>query len=402
MRVLPRVDAALGVRHHGEVAAVGGAHGGDAVGGAVGAVRVGRSGRARGVHVAHGQLARGGELLHHAGLGEERLALAVRHPHAHRGAGHALEHDGGRLTDGDLAEAALEAAAVVVHKAGLVSLLGHTAGHPAEQRHELAAVADAEGEGVGALVKGLKLLANAGAELDAGGPALGAVHHVGVREAAHKDDATEAVQGGAPAEQVAHGDVPRLHTRCVHRRRHLAVAVAALLAQDGNADLVGGGHDLGQRPGGREAEVPHWVGAARQASGLCVHALLRRLPPLQHEGGRLPGVAQHGHALREHRLAAHGHRHALVGGGGADRGDRKAGGAERRDHRVLVLRGDLHQEAQLLCKQRGQVAALLTGGCLRQVQAEAGVAGKRHLERRHHQAAVAHVVAGADQASVQQ
>lgn len=55
----------------------------------------------------------------HLGLREVGLSLAVCHPHADAAAGHALEHDGGRLFDDHGAEAGLEAAGLVVHEAGL-------------------------------------------------------------------------------------------------------------------------------------------------------------------------------------------------------------------------------------------------------------------------------------------
>src|SRR5512134_2346682 len=80
-------EHALGVRHqHGE-AAVGGGHGGEAVGAAVGVVRVGLGGLAAVVHEAH----RAVHGLGVAALAEVGNAFAVRHRDRDAAAGHALE-----------------------------------------------------------------------------------------------------------------------------------------------------------------------------------------------------------------------------------------------------------------------------------------------------------------------
>jgi hypothetical protein len=60
-------------------------------------------------------------------------------------------------------------------------------GHPAEQRLQLAAVADAEAEGVWPVVELLELLEHALVEADRGGPALGRVQHISIGEATWGD-----------------------------------------------------------------------------------------------------------------------------------------------------------------------------------------------------------------------
>ena len=65
--------------------------------------------------------------------------------------------------------------------------------HPAQQRHQLAAVADAQREGVWPAVERLELLLQAGAEADGAGPTLGRLQNVRIAEAAHEHDACRQV-----------------------------------------------------------------------------------------------------------------------------------------------------------------------------------------------------------------
>jgi len=111
----------------------------------------------------------------------------MRAPHPDRRPPHALQPDARVvLIDVHLHPPGLEPAALIVHEPRLrgvgqlradAALVVGGGGHPAEQRLQLAAVADAEGEGVGAVVEVLELLQDALVETD--GP-LGGVGGWGV------------------------------------------------------------------------------------------------------------------------------------------------------------------------------------------------------------------------------
>ena len=77
-----------------------------------------------------------------------------------------------------------------------------------------------------------ELLAQLGIEQDRLGPALAGAEDVAVREAAAGHHAAEVLQVHAAGDQVGHVHVERLEPGAVERRRHLHLAVDALLAQD--------------------------------------------------------------------------------------------------------------------------------------------------------------------------
>ena len=67
-------------------------------------------------------------------------------------------------------------------------------GHPAQQRHELAAVAHAEAEGVGPMIEPLELVPDLFVEPDARRPSLRRIEHIGVAEPADEHHAAEPVE----------------------------------------------------------------------------------------------------------------------------------------------------------------------------------------------------------------
>ena len=116
-----------------------------------------------------------------------------------------LEEHGRRVLHAHGDPAALKAPARVVPKARLPhvrQLARRAAGHPAQQRKQLRAVADAQAEGVRAAAEGQELLPEARIAPDGARPALGAVQHVRVAEAAHRHQAREVVQARPPGQQV--------------------------------------------------------------------------------------------------------------------------------------------------------------------------------------------------------
>mmetsp|Transcript_10641 Transcript_10641/g.26442 ORF Transcript_10641/g.26442 Transcript_10641/m.26442 type:complete len:717 (+) Transcript_10641:619-2769(+) len=402
-RVLPFEEAALRVRHHRQVAAVLGAESGDSVWRPIRVVWVALRNRIAVVHVTDGGHALVNELLLQLWLREVRLALAVRHPYPHRASLHALEKHGRRGQDRHRREAGLEPARVVVHEARLLGRVEERLGrlarawHPAEQCHQLAAVAHAEGEGVLPHVEGIELSGEVLLVLEHCGPPLGRVEDVAVREAAGEDDAAEAVERDALLHQVGHRHVPRLQPGGVQRRGHLAVTIGALLPQhcDWRASR------RGERRGGlrRERELPHGRRARAQPRRLFLGALFLGLQLLQLGAGGLPRVAQVDHRRVEHHLARCLHLHALVARRRADPLTRDARGREGRLDCRCVGRGDLDDHARLLGEERCHHVGAGRHG---QVEVKAAVAGEGHLEESDEDAAVAHVVAGEQAAAAQQ
>ena len=121
------------------------------------------------------------------------------------------------------------------------------------QRGEhLAAVARTEGEGVAAREELFEFGAHPRVVQDGRRPAAPGAEHVAIGKAAARDDALEAAERMATGEKIGHVHVERLEARTVERRRHLHLAIDALLAQDGDARPRAAGN--GDRPG-REREM---------------------------------------------------------------------------------------------------------------------------------------------------
>lgn len=104
-----------------------------------------------------------------------------------------------------------------------------------EVAHHLAAVADAEGKGVGTGKVGAEFVAGAGVEEDALGPAFTGSKDVAVTESAAGNEAAEVAQGDASAEDVGHVDVHRAEAGAGKGCGHFDLAVHALLAENGDA-----------------------------------------------------------------------------------------------------------------------------------------------------------------------
>src|SRR5690606_20444493 len=106
-----------------------------------------------------------------------------------------------------------------------------------------AAVADAEREAVAAGEERLEHLPQFRALEDAGGPAAAGAEHVAVAEAAAGDEAGEVLQPLAAGDQVAHVHVEGAEAGALEHRRHLDLAVDALLAQDRDRRPGAGGDE---------------------------------------------------------------------------------------------------------------------------------------------------------------
>ena len=103
------------------------------------------------------------------------------------------------------------------------------------QRGEhLAAVARTEGEGVAAREELFEFGAHPRVVQDGRRPAAPGAEHVAIGKAAARDDPLESAERLASGEKIGHVHIDRLESRAVERRRHLHLAIDALLAQDGD------------------------------------------------------------------------------------------------------------------------------------------------------------------------
>ena len=154
---------------------------------------------------------------------------------------HAGEEHAGAFLDKEGRHAGLETFRLILHEARPVVGAGDDG---VEVAHHLAAVAHAEGEGVGTGEEGGKLVAGAGVEEHTLGPAFAGAEDVAVGEAAAGDETAEIAQADAAGEDVGHVDVHGLEAGAGEGGGHLDLAVYALLAENGHGRTIfnHGGH----------------------------------------------------------------------------------------------------------------------------------------------------------------
>ena len=124
-------------------------------------------------------------LSSHGIIEREAAALAVRHPHAQRGALHALQHDGARLLHMHLHTTSR----LVLDEARLLRLHDAFPRHEVQLRHQLASVADAQQcqrEGVRARVERVELCLQVLVEQNRCCSVARRLQHVRVAEPAHQ------------------------------------------------------------------------------------------------------------------------------------------------------------------------------------------------------------------------
>ena len=143
-------------------------------------------------------------------------------------------------------------------------------------------------------------------------PALCAVEGVSVGEASDKDNATEGVEAGSAIDQVAHRNVPGLHPSSIASSRHLSVAIAPLLSNDGHTDLVGGSQLLSRSKGGDKGELPGGGLAGALELLLGLDALLGSLQAFKDKSSLLPHVTKLRAGSLDGWLASHGDAHVLA------------------------------------------------------------------------------------------
>src|SRR5262249_7158394 len=101
-----------------------------------------------------------------------------------------------------------------------------------QSREHLAAVADAEGEGVRTLEETLKLRAHVLVEQDRFGPALTRSKHIAIGEAAAGDQALELAERAAASQQIRHMHIMGDKASPLEHSPSLDLTVHTLLAQN--------------------------------------------------------------------------------------------------------------------------------------------------------------------------
>ena len=230
---------------------------------------------------------------------------------------------------------------------------------------------------------------------DAGGPARAGAEDVAVGEAAACNEAVEVGQTGAAFKEVGHVDIHRLAPGFAEGRRHLDMAVDALLAEyrdarrHGERDFAGFVRLVG------EAEFHAGVGGVGREGELLVCALgivAQRL----HGVGRLgPHRAEGADVSCDGGLAIDrdGDVAVVAGMADADHVLRQAGGAEARQHFGGLRLIDFEDGAQLFGEERAE-RSVLSG---REVGVEAAPAAKGHLAECGGHAAVGAVMVGEEE-----
>jgi len=254
----------------------------------------------------------------------------------------------------------------------------------AQLRHHLAAVADAQREGVLAAEERGEHLAQRVPLQDRGRPAAAGTEHVAIAEAAAGDQGIEVLQVEATSDEVAHVHVERIETGAVERHRGFDLAVDALLAQD---------RDLRPRAlcdvrcsdvlGGIEGEFrlqPRGIEAAR---GLALAVgTVRVVAQLLHRvGDRPPGIEQ--------LFPAPFGEHLVLVVDADDRGGSGPGDALRAfDQAVLrdqvgergaFLDRHLHDRAEFLVEQGAEHVGMAAIAPAVEADVEAQARGEGHL-----------------------
>eukprot|EP00960_Hanusia_phi_P054542 762699-Hanusia_phi.AAC.4 len=216
--------------------------------------------------------------------------------------------------------------------------------------------------------------------------------HVGIGEASDEGETAEGGEARALACKIGHGHVPGLEAREAEGCAHLAVAVAALLADDGDLGGRGGELPLGLRV--EDGSVDERRLARLHRLLLLLHAVRVGLQLVQREARALPAVAQRGHTLLQlHLTALPHHLHLVQGQGLSDPHAGDAGVSVGEHDCIQVLPRHLHHQPDLLVEESGK------GSCPcspRHVEPHSAVAGERHLEHRSRETSVAPVVSCRD------
>src|SRR5258708_1424833 len=220
-------EYALRVRHDDGEAPVRSGEAGDALRRAAGVVWIGFGDAAAVVDVPH----RDQGLLQIFFLVENGPAFAVRGHDRDAAARHALEEKRRAVGDLDHYQPPLELLGAIAHEA---RPMRRPRDQLLQRGHHLAGAAGTQLQAVAARRACLEFRADFRVEQDRARPAAAAAEHVAIREAAARDEAPEARQRAAPGDHIRHVDVDRFESGAIERRRHLDLAVYALLAKNRN------------------------------------------------------------------------------------------------------------------------------------------------------------------------
>ena len=384
------------MRHHDREAAVFGRHGREAALGAVRVVRIDLGRVAARINEAGGG-------LHERGVfrtQELHAAFAVGVHDGHHAAGHAREEDRRALENLDVHETGLELLGRVAHEFRPVR---GARDQVAQMAHHLAAVADAQTEGVLAVEERAEHLDHAVVVKDGLGPAAAGAEHVAVGEAAAAGKARELGEVGAAREEVRHVNVIGVEAGARERSGHFRLGVDALFAQDGDLRThAREDHRSGDVFIDVEGRLCEEAGVllALDAGELAVGA-----GGIVAAAGDLPGDFRPGllevstvesgefgtvGADRE-RIVVDDFTHEVADGG-------KTGFAHHFGHAGGLLGRHLHQAAELFVEESGEDVGVLREG--RQVELHAEAGGEHHFGGRGGETAVGTVVVGHDGAFI--
>ncbi len=351
------------------------------------------------LQIAQGDSTPGVTLRCALGPGKFGAPLAMGHSDGQVRARHASEQHRGALFHPYQRQAGLELLGAIAHKTRPMARAGNQL---RKRRNHLAAVAHTQGETVFPREERGELVAQRAVEENALGPAGAGAQHIAIGEAATGGQPLEFGEHTPASQQITHVDIDRRETRPVKGRRHLDVAVDALLAQNRHArpqPTI----DVGRRDvlGGIKS------GVRRQPRVFLQHALILFLRALRViaqagnlEAGARPHCLQAAALVIQHHIPRGAYNHPLARHRAPQR-EQAIREAQRRRllaQRRHVLRRNLQHSARLFGKQLLQRRA----GKEREVQLQAAAARKGHFQHRGEQTAVRAIVIGEQLAGLQQ
>ena len=197
-------------------------------------------------------------------------------------------------------------------------------------------------------------------------------------------------------------DVDGVEAGAIERRRHLDLAVDALLAQDrdARARAAAGAQRRGDVVVRIEGQVRRQAGiVGADAAGLLLVGAGRIVAQRLHRvRGLRPEAAQEGATLLEDRLARLAERSDDRRRAGRPGGGRSAPRAVARRATAARARRRAPRTATTAPSSSANSAAIGSAPSARQIDVEPDAARERHLEQRHEEAAVAAIVIGGSEA----
>ena len=165
-----------------------------------------------------------------------------------------------------------------------------------EFHHELATVADTEGEGVGTCIEAVEGFFCLRIEEEGSSPTLGTAENVAVRESTTEDDEVDVVEGFTASDEVGHGDIFHIEASKMEHICHFAFAIRSLLTDDSRTNsrgcaTIGRDTEAFKRAleGGMEVEFDGLLLVV--AETLCCFAV-ETLMFIEEEGSGIPHIAE--------------------------------------------------------------------------------------------------------------